>query len=63
MAMDKKGKGPIRGKKKVPSKLDLEREDKRNLIILLAIGIALKLVLSQPQGRNGKIVYVYKMKR
>jgi hypothetical protein len=43
MAVAEKGKGPIRGKKKVPSRFDLEREDKRNLLILLAIGIALRL--------------------
>ncbi|MCJ7547008.1 MAG: glycosyltransferase family 39 protein [Deltaproteobacteria bacterium] len=43
MAVDEKGKGPIRGKKKVPSRFALGREDKRNLIILLAIGIALRL--------------------
>jgi len=43
MAVAQKGKGAIRGKKKVPYRFDLEREDRRNLIILLAIGIALML--------------------
>src|SRR4030042_7187944 len=43
MGVDKKGRASIMGSKKVPSRFDLEKEDKRNLLLLLVIGIALRL--------------------
>jgi hypothetical protein len=43
MAVDETGGPPIVGSKKVPSRFGFEKEDKRNLIILFAIGVALRL--------------------
>jgi hypothetical protein len=43
MGVDAKGRMSVMGKKAIPSRFGLEKEDKRNLILLLAIGIALRL--------------------
>jgi Gpi18-like mannosyltransferase len=43
MGVDEKGREPIMGKKVVSTRFGLEKEDKRNLILLLAIGLVLRL--------------------
>jgi hypothetical protein len=43
VGVDEKGRASIMGSKKVPSRFGFEKEDKKNLIILFAIGVASRL--------------------